>query len=135
MEWAHKQGYQYYDKSIVLARPQDKVMQWKRSYRGLLNLMGNYTYFYIRLPKNSCRFLWQSPLFGKENNQVTLHIGLPVGESDESIMAYLSAFGFGGLSTLYLHTEGSVSAKILKYIDGLYTHYEAKPTIKILLNG
>jgi len=135
MEWAFNEGYDYFDKSIALARPLNKVLQWKRSYRGLLSLMGNYTYFHIAPPQDQAStFFWHSPLFSKEKHQLTLHIGIPDTTSEVDALEYLSFMGFGGLSVVYLHCDSKPPAKYLAYINTLYKHFELKPEIKILIN-
>jgi len=131
IEWIIQNGFDYYDIGISLARPNDGVIQWKRAYRGNLDLMGNYTYFYICPPKsNTCEYFWENPVFGLEGKKLTLHLGKPSIKSDEEFIQHIRQMGFGGLSVVYLHCEQIPSESILTALRGLYNHLEYRPIIK-----
>jgi hypothetical protein len=130
IEWAFNQGYDFFDIAITLARPFDGVLQWKRSYRGLLSLMGNYSYFHLSLPThNRTSFFWHTPLLTTNNGLLHLHIGIPQGTTDEDATAYLGMMGFGGLATVTVYSADTPSSKIRDYLTKLYRHFDTQPNI------
>ena len=86
LEWAIENGFDYYDIGTCLARPDDGLLEWKRRRGGDVDTLGNNGYLFVRLPKvGIAQFLWETPLFAVEGKELTLHLGLPDGPSDEEI--------------------------------------------------
>lgn len=132
IEWISQKGFDFYDIGISLARPNDGVIQWKRAYRGHLDTMENYTYFYVCPPKvNTCQFFWETPLFGLEHKKIVLHLGKPNSTTDDDFIHSLRQMGFGGLSTVYLHCEHSPSDNIQTALKNIYAHLDCPPQIKL----
>jgi hypothetical protein len=130
IEWAFIQGFDFFDIAITLARPFDGVLQWKRSYRGLLCLIGNYSYFHLSLPThNRPSFFWHTPLVSTENGLLHLQLGLPQGITNESATAYLAMMGFGGLAQVTVYCDDTPPHNISAYLTKLYRHYDAPPNI------
>jgi len=133
MEWTFNQGFDFFDLSISLARPLSSVLQWKRSYRGLLSFIGNYSYFHISPPKHQeSTFFWHSPLFSKENGALSLHIGIPSTVSNDEAIEYITAMKFGGLANVYLHCQKTPDIKVMDHLMSLYQQFESKPNVKII---
>lgn len=133
IEWVGQRGFDFYDIGISLARPNDGVIQWKRAYRGNLDSMGSYTYFYVCPPKiNTCQFFWETPLFGLEHKKPVLHLGKPTSKSDFEFINSLRQMGFGGLSTVYLHCEQPPSDNIQAVLKNTYSHLDCPPEVKIV---
>jgi hypothetical protein len=131
IEWASLHGYDFYGLGHSFARPKDGVLQFKRSFRGHLDTMDNYCYFYVRPPKNTSEFFWEAPLFGLEKGKITLNLGKPADKSDEEFIEHFQEMGFGGLSTIYLHCEQPPSQEILSALSSLYDRFENRPNIHI----
>lgn len=135
IEWVSQKGFDYYDIGISLARPNDGVIQWKRAYRGHLDTMENYTYFYVCPPKtNTCQFFWETPLFGLEHKKPVLHLGMPISKSDDESINSFRQMGFGGLSTVYLHCEHPPSDDIQTALKNIYNHLDCPPEIKVIVH-
>ena len=133
IEWISQKGFDFYDIGISLARPNDGVIQWKRAYRGHLDTMENYTYFYICPPKiNTCQFFWETPLFGLEHKKPVLHLGKPISKSDDEFINSFRQMGFGGLSTVYLHCEQTPSDNVQASLKNIYDHLDCPPEIKVI---
>ena len=133
LEWANEHGFDYHDNGISLARPDDGLLQWKKSRGSALDTMGNHSYFYVRLPKEgTAQFLWESPLFAVEHHNLTLHLGLPDGPSDEEIAVRYREMGFGGLFKIHLHCTRLPSERLLEKLRSLYTHQKSPPILEII---
>jgi len=133
IEWVSQKGFDFYDIGISLARPSDGVIQWKRAYRGNLDVMENYTYFYVCPPKtNTCQFFWETPLFGLEHNKIVLHLGKPYSRTDDEFIGALRQMGFGGLHTVYLHCELPPSDNVQAALKSIYSHLDSPPQIKVI---
>lgn len=133
LEWAVKNGYDYYDMGACLGRPEDELLQWKKRWGGLVNTMGNYAYFHVRLPQTgAAEFLWNAPLFSAEGNNLTLHLGFPDGHSDEQILNRYRKMRFSGLFKIYLHCAKQPSEFLLDKLRGLYTRQQSQPIVELV---
>ena len=133
LEWAIKNGFDYYDMGTSLGRPEDDLLQWKKRWGGTLDKMGNHGYFYIRLPKiGAAQFLWDAPLFSVEQNNMTLRLGLPDGASDEEAAIHYRKMSFGGLFKVYLHCARLPGERLLENLHNLYTHQKSPPTLECI---
>lgn len=136
IEWVSQKGFNFYDIGISLARPNDGVIQWKRAYRGHLDTMENYTYFYVSPPKkNTCQFFWETPLFGLEHKKLVLHLGKPNSKTDEDFITSLRQMGFGGLYTVYLHCELPPSANIHAALKNTFDHLDSPPQVTVIYHA
>jgi hypothetical protein len=135
LEWAVKNGFDYYDNGTCLARPDDGLLQWKRRRGGAVDKTGNRACFYIRLPKDGvAQFLWDTPLFVVERNNLTLHLGVPEGLGNEEVASRYRDMGFGGLFKVYLHCAGHVDDSLLGTLRNLYKHEKLPPAVEITLS-
>jgi hypothetical protein len=136
IEWLRKKGFDFYDIGISLARPNDGLIQWKRAYRGNLDTMENYNYFYVCPPKtNTCQFFWETPLFGLEHKKLVLHLGKPNSKTDDDFISSIQKMGFGGLYTVYLHCEHPPSDTIQTALKNIYDHLDYLPQIKVIYHA
>lgn len=136
MEWAIENGFDYYDIGSSLGRPGDGLLEWKRRRGGELDMMGNSTYFHIRLPKvGSAQFLWDAPLFAVERHKLTLHLGLPDGTRDEDAASRYREMGFGGLFKVYVHCTSEPSESLLETLRNFYISRVPVPMVKIILSN
>lgn len=130
LETAIKNGYDYCDYGVSLARPGAGLIEWKRRRRGFLATNDNFKYFYLKFPqKDAAQFFWDAPLFGVEGRKVTLHLGLPDDKTDEEITARYNEMGYGGLYKVYLHCTKPPSEDIIEMIRGLYVDQESQPMV------
>lgn len=128
LEWAIDNGFDYYDLGMSLACPDGGLLHWKRRRKGVLDTLGNHGYFYVRLPRmGAAQFLWNAPLFAVEQGNLTLHLGIPDGKSDEDVLIRYREMGFSGLTTVYLHCQQSKS--IVEKFRGIYALQKSPPTI------
>ena len=133
LEWAIKNGYDYYDIGISLGRPDGGLLRWKRRRGGELDTMGNYGYFYVRLPSvGTAQFLWDAPLFAVERRKLSLHLGLPHGPNDEEITQRYHDMGFAGLSKVYLHSARQPDESVIASLRSLYEHQKTPPNVEII---
>jgi hypothetical protein len=137
LEWAIQNGCDYYDIGGCLGCPEDGLLQWKKRRGGVVDLMGDNGYFYVKLPKKgAAKFLWDSPIFSVERSKLALHLGLPEGFSDEDVATRYCQMGFGGLSTVYLHCERALGKETLKIFHGLFEHQALpSPNIEVIQSG
>ncbi|MES2181740.1 MAG: hypothetical protein V4493_06545, partial [Pseudomonadota bacterium] len=130
LEAAIEDGYDYCDYGLSLARPGSGLIEWKRRRKGFLSTYGNYDYIYLRLPENgAAKFLWDSPLFTVENGKICLHLGIPVGKTDEDAIARYHEMGYGGLFKVYLQCIQPPSERLIEMIRDLYADQESQPMI------
>lgn len=133
IEWAIENGFDYYDIGVALGRPGDGLLEWKRRRAGELDTMGNSINFHFRLPeKGEAQFLWDAPLFAVERNKLTLHLGLPDGQSDDEVTKRYREMGFRGLYKVYLHSTRPPSEHVLEMFRGLYTQHNLPPVVEII---
>ena len=136
LEWAIENGFDYYDIGTCLARPDDGLLEWKRRRGGDVDTLGNHGYLYVRLPKEGvAQFLWETPLFAVEGKKLTLHLGLPEGQTDKEVTNRYREMGFGGLSKVYLHCAKEPAAILLDTLRSRYNHLKAPPIIKSIISG
>ena len=131
LEWAIENGFDYYDIGTCLARPDDGLLEWKRRRGGDVDTLGNYGYLFVRLPKvGAAQFLWETPLFAVEGKQLTLHLGLPDGPSDEEVASRYREMGFGGLFKIYLHCSRTPGETLLGTLRSRYAHLKSPPVLE-----
>lgn len=133
IEWAIENGFDYCDIGFCFARPDDGLLQWKRHRGAELSqiCLKGYGYFYIRLPAGGeAQFLWDTPLFAIEGNNLTLHLGLPEGLSDDEFMTRYRQMGFGGLSKVYLHCARAPGEQLLAKLCGFYKYHKNQPVVE-----
>ena len=135
LEWAIENGFDYYDIGTCLARPDDGLLEWKRRRGGDVDTLGNYGYLFVRLPKvGAAQFLWETPLFSVEGKQLTLHLGLPDGPSDEEVANRYREMGFGGLFKIYLHCSRTPGETLLGTLRSRYAHLKSPPVLESIVS-
>ncbi|MBV7515017.1 hypothetical protein [Pseudomonas sp. PDM25] len=135
LEWAIENGFDYYDIGTCLARPDDGLLEWKRRRGGDVDTLGNYGYLFVRLPKvGAAQFLWETPLFAVEGKQLTLHLGLPDGPSDEEVANRYREMGFGGLFKIYLHCSRTPGETLLGTLRSRYAHLKSPPVLESIVS-
>lgn len=133
LEWAVENGYDYYDIGLCFGRPDDGLLQWKKRRGAELDRIGlrGYGYFHIRLPQaGAAQFLWDTPLFAVEREDMTLHLGLPDGPGDDEFLARYRQMNFAGLSKIYLHSERPPGENLLASLRGFYQHLKSPPVVE-----
>lgn len=135
LEWAIENGFDYYDIGTCLARPDDGLLEWKRRRGGDVDTLGNYGYLFVRLPKvGAAQFLWETPLFAVEGKQLTLHLGLPDGPSDEEVANRYREMGFGGLFKIYVHCARAPGETLLGTLRSRYAHLKSPPVLESIVS-
>ncbi|WP_449440875.1 hypothetical protein [Pseudomonas migulae] len=135
LEWAIENGFDYYDIGTCLARPDDGLLEWKRRRGGDVDTLGNHGYLFVQLPKaGAAQFLWEAPLFAVEGKNLTLHLGLPDGPSDEEVASRYREMGFGGLSTIYIHCSRVPGEVLLDTLRSRYAHLKLPPVLEIVVS-
>ncbi len=131
LEWAIKNGFDYYDIGTSIGCPDDGLLQWKRRRGGAVDTMGHHGYFHVRLPRaGAAQFLWDAPLFAVEQHKLTLHLGLPDGPSDEEVASRYRQMGFGGLFKIYLYCARPPSENLLEKLRSLYANQKLLPIVE-----
>lgn len=131
LEWAIENGFDYYDIGLCVARPDDGLLKWKRRRGGDVDSLGNDAYLFVRLPKTgTARFLWDTPLFAFEGKELTLHLGLPDGPSDEEAARRYHEMVFGGLDKIYLHCEKNKGEQFLETLRNRYANAQVTPVLQ-----
>jgi hypothetical protein len=104
LRYAHENGFDAYDMGACIANPDDGLLQWKRRRGGEPSLMRNDGCFYLRLPSAHAEaFLWESPLFAQEGDDIDLHVGIPHDKSDDEVQQRLHTLVIPGMKRLHLH--------------------------------
>ena len=135
LEWAVQNGFDYYDMGISKAIPDGGLIQWKKRRKGKLDALGNHGCFYLRLPDvGAPDFLYTSPVFSLEGNEICLHLGLPATLDSDTIKARYREMGFGGLSRLYLHCVREPSQASLTLFRNLYLQQDRPTDVKTVLH-
>jgi len=135
LEWAIENGFDYYDIGTCLARPDDGLLEWKRRRGGDVDTLGNYGYLFVRLPKVvAAQFLWETPLFAVEGKQLTLHLGLPDGPTDEEVANRYREMGFGGLFKIYVHCARAPGEMLLGTLRSRYAHLKSPPVLESIVS-
>lgn len=139
LEWAINNGFDYYDMGTCLGRPEDGLFQWKKRWGGLADTMGNHSFYYVRLPRTgAAQFLWDVPLFSSEGKDLTLHLGLPDGKTDEDFsLRYREmnrGMGIGGLFKIYLHCTKLPSEKLIGALSSHYAHQKSPPIVESIVS-
>ena len=131
LEWALENGFDYYDIGLCLARPDDGLLKWKRRRGGDIDSLGNYAYMFVRLPKTgTAKFLWETPLFAVEGKELTLHLGLPDGPSDEEVADRYHEMVFGGLHKIYLYCAKSSGEQFIDTLRSRYANLQTPPIME-----
>jgi hypothetical protein len=132
IEWAINNGFDYCDFALCFARPDDGLIQFKRSRGAALDTIGlqGYGHFYVNLPKTgTAEFLWTTPLFAVEGKDLTLHLGLPTNASAEEFITRYRQMGFVGLKKIYLHYARLPEVTLLDSLSKFYKHHKIAPTL------
>ena len=131
LEWAIEQGFDYYDIGLCVARPDDGLLKWKRRRGGDVDSLGNHAYMFVRLPKTGiAKFLWDTPLFAIEGKELTLHLGLPDGPSDEEVASRYHEMVFGGLHKIYLYCAQNSGEQFLETLRNRYASLQTPPVMQ-----
>jgi hypothetical protein len=129
LETAIKNGYDYCDYGVSLARPGAGLIEWKRRRRGFL-IDDYYKYFYLKFPKkDATQFFWDTPLFGVEGGKITLHLGILESKTDEETIDRYHEMGYAGLYKVYLHCIQPPSELLIEAIRGLYADQDSQPMV------
>ncbi|WP_191623694.1 hypothetical protein [Pseudomonas fluorescens] len=135
LEWAIENGFDYYDIGTCLARPDDGLLEWKRRRGGDVDTLGNHGYLFVQLPRTgAAQFLWEAPLFAVEGKNLTLHLGLPDGPSDEEVANRYREMGFGGLSRIYIHCSRVPGEVLLDTLRSRYAHLKSPPVLETVVS-
>jgi hypothetical protein len=135
LEWAIENGFDYYDIGTCLARPDDGLLEWKRRRGGDVDTLGNHGYLFVQLPRTgAAQFLWEAPLFAVEGKNLTLHLGLPDGPSDEQVANRYREMGFGGLSRIYIHCSRVPGEVLLDTLRSRYAHLKSPPVLETVVS-
>lgn len=130
LEAAIKNGYDYCDYGVSVAKPGAGLIEWKRRRKGFLSTSENFKYFYLRPPKSgAAQFFWDAPIFAVEKNKPTLHLGIPADKTDEELTLRYREMGYGGLYKVYLHCTKPPSHQFIEMIQGLYADQESQPVV------
>ncbi|MDO8989435.1 MAG: hypothetical protein Q7U91_07350 [Sideroxyarcus sp.] len=133
LEWAHNNGFDYYDIGTTGGSPEDGLLQWKKRRAGGVSSMGHHDHFHVRLPNpGSAQFLWEVPLFAIEGDDLTLHLGIPHDTTAEEAAIRFSQMNFGGLSKTYLHCAKPPDEQLLEKMRNLYKHLKSPPSLKVI---
>ncbi len=136
LEWAINNGFDYYDIGDSIGQPDNGLLQWKRRRGGELITMSatEYSgYFHIRPPRQGvAKFFWNAPLFALERRNLTLHMGLPDGPSDDEVSKRYREMGFGGLFKVYLHCARTPGETLINYLRSLYAHQKSPPAVEVI---
>jgi hypothetical protein len=82
----------------------------------------------------AAQFLWETPLFAVEGNNLTLHLGVPDGPSDDEVANRYREMGFGGLFKIYLHCSRTPSEMLLDTLRSRYTHLKSPPVLESIVS-
>lgn len=137
LEWAIANGYDYYDIGLCFGRPDDGLLQWKKRRGAELDRTGlrGYGFFHVRLPKvGAAQLLWDTPLFAVEQQNLTLHLGLPDEPSDVEFLARYSQMNFAGLSKIYLRCKRPPGKHLLDTLRGFYQHVDSPPVLETIIS-
>ncbi|VVN32644.1 hypothetical protein PS662_04964 [Pseudomonas fluorescens] len=131
LEWALENGFDYYDIGLCVARPDDGLLKWKRRRGGDVDSLNNHAFMFVRLPKaGTAKFLWDTPLFAVEGKELTLHLGLPDGPSDEEVASRYHEMVFGGLHKIYLYCAERSGEQFLDTLRSRYASLQTPPIMQ-----
>lgn len=132
LEWALNSGFDYYDMGLNPAIAERGVVHYKRTFGAELSVIGNYNYFYLRLPKPmAARFYWEKPLFAVEGKAVVLHLGLPDGVSTDEVTERYKLLNYAGLNKVYLHCDSAPSSALTEVVVNIYSDQKSPPALKV----
>jgi hypothetical protein len=133
LEWAHQNGYDYYDMGGAFPQLENGLLWWKRKRGAGLCLKQNEGFFFLRLPrKGAAQFLWDSPLFAAERTGIALHLGVPVAASDAEVHNRYRSVGYD-LAKVYLHCARPPSDILIEWVRRQYAHLDTPPAIKVVM--
>ncbi len=129
LEKAIDDGDDFCDYGMSLARPGAGLIEWKRRRKGFL-AKNNGINFHMDIPKKiAAQFFWHSPLFGLENHEIVLHLGIATEKTDEEVIAHHHEMGYGGLSKVYLYAHHMPSDALIQSFHALYADQAMPPVI------
>lgn len=134
IQHAKDNGFDFYNLGDCLARPDDGLLHWKRRRGGWLSADMCQEWFYVRLPQaGRADFLWTTPLFsaGWRGRNLSLHIGIPRGRTDEEILARYREMSFAGMTRLVIHHEREIGADLHDGLAALYRDAGSMPRFEL----
>ena len=132
LEWALRNGFDYYDMAENPAFADAGAAHYKRTFGAQLSTTSNYNYFYFRLPKKiAAQFYWGKPVFAVEGKAVVLHLGLPDGIGVDEVARRYKLLNYGGLSKVYLHCDSAPSSKHKEAVVNVYSYQKSPPALKV----
>lgn len=132
VEWALKNGYDYYDMGHNSADTERGVVHFKRTFGAELSVRGNHNYIFLRLPKAiAAKFYWEKPVFAVEGKSIVLHLGSPDKISADELANRYKLLNYNGLSKIYLHCDSVPSSKHTEAIVNIYSYQKSPPVIII----
>ncbi len=132
--WAVANDFDYYSLGMSPARPEHGRLQYKRHRGGALTADFADAFFWLKLPGPSAELFWEAPLFSAQHGRLTLHLGLPVGPSDDEVLRRYRDMGFDGLSTVALHSARPASSTLRVRLAELYARHLEPPELIELAN-
>lgn len=126
---AIENDYDYCDYGMSLASPGTGLIEWKRRRKGFLTKAdGNC--FHLRAPKHgAAQFFWDTPLFALEGKNVTLHLGIPEGKTDEEVIEHHKEMGYDGIQKVYLKAAKPASQVVIEALESRYAGFMTAPKI------
>lgn len=134
IQHAKDQGFDFYNLGDCLARPDDGLLHWKRRRGGGLSAEMCQEWFYVRLPRTGrADFLWTTPLFsaGWRGRNLSLHIGIPHGRTDDEVLTRYREMSFAGLTRLVIHHERPVGPALREGLAALYLDTGSMPRFEL----
>lgn len=130
LEAAIKNGYDFCNYGMSLAKPGSGLIEWKRRRKGFLSVQGCPQRFFMKFPNvGASHYFWVSPVFGVEKLGITLHLGVPTGKTDEEVAERYNEMGYEGLYKVYLHSTQAISTQLIEKIRKLYADCRTPPEI------
>jgi hypothetical protein len=123
-KFAKEFGADFYSLGMSLGRPDDGLLHWKRRRGGVLNARTCKDWLYVRPPERDApTFFWGGPLFAVHGSgtSLSLHVGLPPGVDETSVVARYRDIHFAGIGELVIHHSKSTSNDLLAKTGALLT--------------
>lgn len=109
-------GADFYSLGMSRARPDEGSLHWKRRRGGVLNARTCHEWFYVRAPDNQApAFFWDDPLFAIQGRKkrLSLHVGLPTGAEETSVVARYREIHFLGIHEVIIHAARTVPLNLV----------------------
>lgn len=127
-KFAKEFGADFYSLGRSPGRPDDGLLHWKRRRGGVVNAKTCNDWFYVRAPLNkAATFFWGGPLFAMQNGgkRLSLHVGIPAGVDESSLVARYRDIHFAGIDELVIHHKRLTPQLLLERAAGLLTEGNA----------